>query len=79
MQNSTNKQQTLDLIYAMAEKAYDAGMAHGFSVGQSVGFVAGLASVKAALSDGLRHGSPECGKAMRSLRQLGLDEPIGEL
>ena len=76
MQNSTHKQQTLALIYDMVEKAYDAGAIHGFQVGQSVGFVAGLASAKAALSDGLRHGSPVCAQAMRTLRQLGLDEPI---
>ncbi|AGN82434.1 MULTISPECIES: hypothetical protein [Pseudomonadaceae] len=74
MQNSTNKQDTLAAINALVEIAYDQGFANGHGVGNQVGFVAGVMSLKAALACGLRHGSPECGKALESLKRIGIDE-----
>ncbi|WP_312197746.1 hypothetical protein [Mixta calida] len=74
MENGTKKQETLEFINALAELAYDQGMADGLELGQRLGFAAGVISLKGALSCGLRHGSPECGKALESLKRLGLDE-----
>ncbi|WP_065759555.1 hypothetical protein [Pseudomonas defluvii] len=73
MQNSTKKQDTLAAINALVEIAYDQGFANGHEVGNQVGFVAGVISLKAALACGLRHGSPECGKALESLKRIGID------
>jgi len=74
MQNSTNKQDTLAAINALVEIAYDQGFANGQGVGNQVGFVAGVMSLKAALACGFRDGSPECGKALDSLKRIGIDE-----
>jgi hypothetical protein len=73
MEIDQKKQQTMSFILRMAETAYDEGMADGFEVGKYVGFVAGVTSMKSALSCGLRHGSPECGKALESLKRLDLE------
>lgn len=75
MQKSKNKQDTLAAINALVEIAYDQGFADGHGVGNQVGFVAGVMSLKAALACGLRHGSPECGKALESLKRIGIDDP----
>ncbi|ATP52066.1 TPA: hypothetical protein ACNV18_002073 [Pseudomonas putida] len=74
MQNSKNKQDTLAAINALVEIAYDQGFSDGHGVGNQVGFVGGVMSLKAALACGLRHGSPECGKALESLKRIGIDE-----
>lgn len=74
MENSTKKQEALAFINAIAEMAYDQGFADGLEIGNQVGFVAGVTSLKGALACGLRHGSPECGKALESLKRIGLDE-----
>jgi len=74
MQKSKNKQDTLAAINALVEIAYDQGFADGHGVGNQVGFVAGVMSLKAALACGLRHGSPECGKPLESLKRIGIDE-----
>ena len=74
MQKSKNKQDTLAAINALVEIAYDQGFADGHGDGNQVGFVAGVMSLKAALACGLRHGSPECGKALESLKSIGIDE-----
>jgi hypothetical protein len=58
----------------MVEMAYDQGVADGFAAGQNVGFVAGVNSLKGALVCGLRHGSPECGKALESFKRLDREE-----
>lgn len=47
------------------------GRLEGQAVGEYIGFVAGVNSLKAALSDGTRHGSPVCAKALESLKRLG--------
>lgn len=74
MENDTRKKQVLEIINRMAEMAYDEGIADGIELGKHLGFVAGITSLKGALSCGLRHGSPESGKALESLKRLGLDE-----
>ncbi|SFB19095.1 hypothetical protein SAMN03159488_02285 [Pseudomonas sp. NFIX10] len=74
MENSTKKQEALAFINMIAEMAYDQGFSNGFETGNQVGFVAGITSLKGALSDGLRHGSPECGKALESFKRIGLTE-----
>ncbi|KTC06311.1 hypothetical protein OQB66_21770 [Pseudomonas syringae] len=70
----TKKQATLEFVSTIAEIAYDGGFANGFEAGQAVGFTAGISSLKGALADGLRHGSPECGRALESLKRLGLED-----
>lgn len=74
MENTTQKQETLALINRLAELAYDNGFTDGFDVGKQVGFVAGVLSLKSALSSGVRHGSSECGKALESFKRIGIDE-----
>ncbi|MBC3455908.1 MULTISPECIES: hypothetical protein [Pseudomonas] len=73
MGTTTKKQETMSLISTLAEIAYDGGFADGLDVGKQVGFVAGVLSLKSALSSGVRHGSPECGKALESLKRIGID------
>lgn len=73
MENDTRKKQVLAFINRVAEMAYDDGVADGVELGKQLGFVAGVTSLKGALSCGLRHGSPECGKALESLKRLGLN------
>jgi len=46
------------------------GFFEGHAVGQYTGFVGAVNMLKPALSDGLRHGSPECGRAMQGLRNM---------
>ncbi|MGP5469001.1 hypothetical protein ACTXNP_22190 [Pseudomonas helleri] len=65
-----------------AKAAFAAGHTAGFEDGEKIGFLKGeiigkrdgfvlaMNMVKPALSDGLRHGSPVCGSAMRSLQDL---------
>lgn len=76
MSTDSNKVAAMNAALAAAEVAYEQGVEHGFvagyAAGQQVGFVAGVISVQDALSSGLRHGSPECGKALESLKRLGI-------
>ncbi|NPE59177.1 hypothetical protein HLB27_01250 [Dickeya dadantii] len=44
----------------------------GYNDGSAAGYVTAVNSLKPAISDGLRHGSSECGKVMQSFRDLGL-------
>lgn len=53
----------------------EVGFAEGLEVGQQIGYVAGVNALTPAVSDGLRHGSSECAKVMRGLKNLGLDTP----
>jgi hypothetical protein len=61
------------------EVAFNAGVhvgeQRGLIAGEMVGYLKALNDVKPALSDGLRHGSPECGRLMQSLRNIGFDGP----
>jgi hypothetical protein len=77
MSTESNKTAALKAALVAAEVAYEHGLEQGFAagyaVGQQVGFVAGVISVQDALSSGLRHGSAECGRALESLKRLGID------
>lgn len=53
------------------EEGRQQGRMEGQAVGEYVGFIAGVNSLKAALSDGTRRGSPVCAKALESLKRLG--------
>lgn len=64
-------QMALQVAAVAAEHAYDKGLSDGVNLGSIMGYVQAINDLKPALSDGLRHGSPECGKAMRTLRKLG--------
>lgn len=61
------------------EVAFNAGVnvgeQRGLIAGEMLGYLKALNDVKPALSDGLRHGSPECGRFMQSLRNIGFDDP----
>ncbi len=72
------KTQAMLAALAAADTAYDqgfidgeaSGFLKGLAAGRAIGFVEGVNSLKPALSDGLRSGSSECGKAMNSLKSL---------
>ncbi|MGY5718694.1 hypothetical protein ACXHQ0_15730 [Vibrio antiquarius] len=66
------KRGAMQAAEAAFESGYNSGFFNGYQVGETVGYVRGIDSLKAAVSDGLRHGSPECAKAMQSLKSLGL-------
>jgi len=51
----------------------EVGFAEGLEVGQQIGYVAGVNALTPAVSDGLRHGSSECGRVMQGLKNLGLN------
>lgn len=51
------------------KKAHDIGFASGFEKGAIVGYALAMEHTKTAVSEGLRNGSPECGKNMRSRRK----------
>ena len=42
----------------------------GYAAGEVLGFTQGLNTLTPAISDGLRYGSPECGRAMQALKAL---------
>jgi len=48
--------------------------AQGYNDGSAHGYVTAINALKPAISDGLRYGSPECGKTMQSFRSLGLED-----
>ena len=50
------------------------GFAQGVATGEVLGYIQAVNALKPALSDGLRCGSSECGRAMQGLKNLGLDE-----
>lgn len=50
----------------------------GYNDGSAQGYVTAVNSLKPALSDGLRSGSSECGKAMQALNKLGLNDSDGQ-
>ncbi|EES91574.1 hypothetical protein FDJ70_01830 [Clostridium botulinum] len=57
--------QDLNLLY---KKLYESGLIEGYDKGYDDGFEDGMKKAKdqykASISDGLRHGSGECGKIM---------------
>ncbi|HGN9119785.1 TPA: hypothetical protein ACK1SE_002728 [Proteus mirabilis] len=50
------------------QQAHDIGYANGFEKGTAFGYALAMEHTKSAVSDGLRSGSSECGKNMRSRR-----------
>jgi hypothetical protein len=69
-------------VDAAARTAFEIGLQRGheqgisgrrlFEAGTLVGFVAGLESVKGAISDGTRNGSSECARVLESYKRLGV-------
>lgn len=51
------------------QKAHDIGFASGFEKGTAFGYALAMEHTKTAVSDGMRHGSSECGKNMRARRK----------
>lgn len=58
------------IISTATTQAYQLGFYEGFQAGQLVGYVEGVNALTPAISDGLRHGSPACGKAMQGLKNM---------
>ena len=72
MSNQHLPQKSVDFNVWMAtvlQQAHDIGLAKGFEQGVIAGYALALNDTKAAVSDGLREGSSECGKNMRSRRK----------
>lgn len=78
MSYDDQKEKALEIAMAAARVAYDQGYGDGATKGVEegirIGFVMGVQSVQAALSDGLRHGSPECGRALEGMKRLGINK-----
>lgn len=72
-----NEQQGLNTFLAAIQpvliEAYNTGFKDGLVAGEQIGFVAGINALTPAVSDGLRHGSPECGRAMQGLKNMGVN------
>jgi flagellar biosynthesis/type III secretory pathway protein FliH len=62
-------------VAAGDKQGHERGFKEGFTAGRFLGTIEGMNALTPAVSDGLRHGSPVCGSAMRSMRKLGLDTP----
>lgn len=80
MSNSNKEfKEALPGMLPALEVAFNAGVnvgeQRGLIAGEMLGYVKALNDVKPALSDGLRHGSPECGRFLQSLRNIGFDAP----
>jgi len=72
------KEKAIEAAMATASMAYERGYhdgaTKGLETGIGIGFVMGVQSVQAALSDGLRHGSPECGRALEGMKRLSINK-----
>jgi flagellar biosynthesis/type III secretory pathway protein FliH len=72
---ASTSQALAKLIAATTEaaltQAYQLGFSDGFQAGNLTGYVTGVNAMVPAVSDGLRHGSSECGKALQSLKTMG--------
>lgn len=51
------------------QQAHNIGFTAGFEKGTAFGYALAMQHTQAAVSDGLRQGSSECGKNMRSRRK----------
>ncbi|MGP9796979.1 hypothetical protein ACT3UJ_06440 [Halomonas sp. 86] len=69
---------SLATISAAYDRGHYEGYGKGMNDGKAVGFVAGVQSTQAALSEGLRLGSSECGKALNGIKKLGIDRDFSE-
>ena len=54
---------------SVLQQAHDIGYASGFEQGTIFGYALALEQTRAAVSDGLRKGSSECGRNMQSRRK----------
>lgn len=52
------------------EQGKQQGMAAGLQQGEQVGFIKGIRFCQAAISDGTRKGSSECGKVLKFIDSL---------
>lgn len=64
------EQAAMQAFQAAFRHAVEMFAAHMFAAGVQYGQYAAKEATKSALADGLRHGSPECGRAMRNLHAL---------
>jgi|JTFP01.1.fsa_nt_gb tetrahydromethanopterin S-methyltransferase subunit F len=60
------------------EQGMAVGLIAGIKQGRAEGFLAAMQGVKSAISDGTRHGSPECARVLEAYKRLeaeiGADE-----
>ena len=66
------------MLKVVFDRGLEQGFAQGFNMGHQLGYVAGVNDMTSAVSDGLRHGSSECGKKMQQLKNLGLNTEPGK-
>lgn len=63
----------LERIFKLVQEAFEEGAIEGYNAGYDDGYDDGVDSTKdefkSAVSDGLRHKSGECGKAMNRLKK----------
>jgi len=59
-----------EFLQIVLTQARQMGFNDGFQAGRLVGYVEGVNALVPAISDGLRHGSSECGKAMQGLKSM---------
>lgn len=78
MSYDDQKEKDLEIAMAAARVAYDQGYGDGATKGMeagiAIGFVMGVQSVQHAISDGLRHGSSECGRALEGMKRLSINK-----
>ena len=60
-----------EFLQTVLIQARQMGFNDGFQAGRIVGYIDGVNAMVPAVSDGLRHGSSECGKAMQGLKSMG--------
>lgn len=61
--------QRQDRLAELLEEFYQLGVERGYELGYAHGVEDTKNSFKSSVSDGLRHGSSECGKAMNSFKE----------
>jgi hypothetical protein len=66
------------MIQTAFDQGLESGFQRGFQAGRTLGFIEGVNALTPAVSDGLRHGSLECGKALHGLKNLGLHSDAEE-
>lgn len=59
----------LEKFWNIVEEAFMEGIVEGYNIGYDDGYDDGTSIMKKAVSDGLRHGSKECAKAMKTFRK----------
>ncbi|WP_147253091.1 hypothetical protein [Thalassospira profundimaris] len=68
--NESQKKADFEAFLSTALKqAHELGYVSGFEKGTAFGYALAMEHTKAAVSDGMKKGSSECGKNMRSRRR----------